>query len=241
MMGMDVIVFIFGASLLAAGFWGGGISIKDITIPKIGMMPRLLSVVAGMVFVAVGVGLNDVYTSDSRDESESTTPQDVADLSEPQPNPGSDGQSVSPPQASETYQTVAPESTDSTTADPDERFKAEVGSELRYYAESFGLTNYELTHEPYLGQLEDNTKEYVSLDLDASRNYTILAVCDSDCGDIDLNLYDENNNLIDSDTEYDDYPVVQVMPVWSGTFNLEVTIPNCAAQYCYYGVGVFGQ
>jgi hypothetical protein len=40
--------------------------------------------------------------------------------------------------------------------------------------------------------------------------------------DLDAYLYDENGNLIDSDTDLTDYCIVQVTPKWSGSFRLEI-------------------
>ncbi|MGA7935472.1 MAG: hypothetical protein WCA35_18115, partial [Kovacikia sp.] len=71
--------------------------------------------------------------------------------------------------------------------------------------------------------------------------YGLIGVCDRDCRDLDLRLYDENGNLVAADTSSDDTPFVSLTPRWSGQFYLRVDMANCRANYCYYGVGVFGR
>jgi hypothetical protein len=59
-------------------------------------------------------------------------------------------------------------------------------------------------------------------------NETIFGVCDDDCNDLDINLYDLTGTLISSDTLTDDLPVV-VAP-YEGTFNVEVIMTSCTHQ-----------
>jgi hypothetical protein len=82
-------------------------------------------------------------------------------------------------------------------------------------------------------------RERLTLHLDANRSYHVAAVCDEDCLDIDLHLYDDNGNLVDQDTADDDIPYVSVTPKWSATFTIRVSIPVCTAYRCTFGVGVF--
>ncbi len=101
--------------------------------------------------------------------------------------------------------------------------------------------NYRMTHEPQIGTLSDRGKHMITLNLRSGINYGLIGVCDSDCADVDLKLYDENYGLIDTDTRSNDTPVVTVTPYWTGRFYLEVDMESCQANYCYYGVGIFGR
>jgi hypothetical protein len=100
---------------------------------------------------------------------------------------------------------------------------------------------YTLTHEPSVGTLRDGSSDWITVDLRRGGDYSILAIGDRDCRDLDLAVYDENGNLIDSDIQMDDVPVVQISPRWTGTFRVKVTMANTTAAYSYYGVGVFGR
>jgi hypothetical protein len=73
------------------------------------------------------------------------------------------------------------------------------------------------------------------------KDYLIVSVCDQDCSDLDLTLFDENNNEIATDTSTDDAPVVEVSPRWSGKFRLNVTMYACGNAPCYYGISVMGK
>lgn len=97
------------------------------------------------------------------------------------------------------------------------------------------------THSRYSGQLRSNQNETITLDLNAGTSYMIVAQCDRDCSDIDLWLYDENGNLIDSDVLVDDTPIVNVTPIRNARFSLRVGMITCNVQPCYYGIGAYGQ
>ena len=100
---------------------------------------------------------------------------------------------------------------------------------------------YTLTHEPSVDALRDGRSDWITVNLRRGVDYSILAIGDQDCRDLDLAVYDENGNLIGSDIQPDDVPVVQILPRWTGTFRVRVTMANTTAAYSYYGVGVFGR
>jgi hypothetical protein len=54
--------------------------------------------------------------------------------------------------------------------------------------------------------------------------------------DLDMWLYDENGNLIDSDTGPDNIPVVQVTPRWNGKFFIKVVSARDAGLYLLSGI-----
>ena len=64
--------------------------------------------------------------------------------------------------------------------------------------------------------------------------YQIVGVCDNDCRDLDLKLYDENDNLIDKDFDSDDYPVVKVRPRRTAKFRAVAQMESCSANPCGY-------
>lgn len=104
-----------------------------------------------------------------------------------------------------------------------------------------GENGYDSTHGRYNGALDEDEQESFTLDLEAGTSYFIVAQCDIDCSDIDMWIYDENNNLVDEDVLVDDTPIVEVTPVRSARFKIKVGMIDCASEPCYYGVGVFGR
>lgn len=107
-------------------------------------------------------------------------------------------------------------------------------------AESLARSNgYNSSHDRYSGSLNQGQEKRVTLDLDPGTSYMIIAQCDGDCSDIDLWLYDENNNLIDEDVMTDDTPIVQVTPVRPARFTIRARMVTCNVEPCYYGIGVY--
>lgn len=118
---------------------------------------------------------------------------------------------------------------------------ATTRQELQRAGLVFTALGYELTHELIYGSLRDDEYDTYSLTLRAGREYKITAGCDGDCGDIDLVLYDENGNLVDSDREYDDNPIVGVTPSWTGSFQVKVIMADCRVNPCRFGIAVYGE
>ena len=100
---------------------------------------------------------------------------------------------------------------------------------------------YELTHNIEFANLRNGSYDDYYFTLERWNDYQIFSVCDGDCGDIDLRLYDENNNLVASDTKADDTPAVAISPKWTGRFRLRVTMYNCRYNPCKFGLAVFGK
>lgn len=115
----------------------------------------------------------------------------------------------------------------------------QVKEQLLGAAIAAGLLNYDLTHDPYIDNLFHRESEAVTLTLRKGYSYSIIGVCDEDCGDIDLFLYDENGNRIDSHDGSDSYPVVEVTPRWTANFTVKTHMYQCSASPCYYGLGIF--
>lgn len=91
----------------------------------------------------------------------------------------------------------------------------------------------------FTGSLDDNEDESVWIDLRRGNDYTIVGVCDNDCDDIDLYIYDDDGDEIDSDVSTDDVPVLTLSPRRSGEFRVRVRMYNCSTEPCYYAFGVY--
>ena len=122
-----------------------------------------------------------------------------------------------------------------------QQYTQQVRRQLDGAGRTLAREGFQSTHTYEIGNLNDDAQESFTLALDGDRPYAIVGACDNDCQDMDFWLYDENDNLIDSDTGTDDVPVVRVTPQWSGQFSIRVRMYACSANPCYYGIGVFGQ
>jgi len=119
-------------------------------------------------------------------------------------------------------------------------YSAQVRSQLNTAQSTLRREGFTRTHDYEIDSLNDDAEDSFTLTLTGNREYAIVGACDNDCSDIDFWLYDENDNLIDSDTSTDDIPMVRVTPRWTGTFRIRVKMYECSVEPCYYGIGVFG-
>lgn len=118
---------------------------------------------------------------------------------------------------------------------------ASIGQQLINAAIAAGSLSHVPTHDPYINTLLNGRSHLVTINLHSGVAYNLVSVCDEYCRDVDLKLYDGNYNLISSDTRPNDVSIISVVPYRSGQFYLEVDMADCNANYCYYGVGVFGR
>lgn len=96
------------------------------------------------------------------------------------------------------------------------------------YEEAYGGVNGNLRN----GQTVDWTyKAY------AGERYLNFAVCDEDCGDIDLYLYDQNGRLVAKDTDRDSIPFVAWTVSATQTLKVVVKMENCDYNPCEYRLG----
>jgi hypothetical protein len=75
-------------------------------------------------------------------------------------------------------------------------------------------------------------------DLKVGFYYVFIAACDSDCRDIDLALIDPDGNVVATDRDSDDTPVVAFVPAKAGRYRVRATIPDCGGIVgCYWALG----
>lgn len=122
-----------------------------------------------------------------------------------------------------------------------DRWTNQVRSQLLKAALAAGFTGYSLTHNPFIDDLGNGGDDDITLTLRGGVSYAIVGVCDNDCKDIDLRLYDDNGNLISSDVQRDDTPIVRVTPRWNASFTIRVIMAECSNAPCRYGIGAFGK
>ncbi|GEM_PF-5072668 len=118
-------------------------------------------------------------------------------------------------------------------------FAQQANLQLIEVAETLGIATQEMSQKPYVESLWQDESSYFPLQLKEGKNYAILGVCDKDCEDIDLKLYDHNGKIIDYDTSSDNTPLVTVKAEEAQELKIKVEMSTCAVAPCYYGIGVF--
>jgi hypothetical protein len=119
-----------------------------------------------------------------------------------------------------------------------ERWLSTVRNELDRYSGQL-LVGFGLQGSPLTGSIRSTSSEDVSINLQPGVEAAILGVCDEDCSDIDLKLYDDGGNEIASNYEKDDHPIVRVTPIRAGRFKVHIYMATCSHEPCFYGVGVY--
>ena len=71
-MTLETISFIVGGFLVIVGILGGGLEIKEIKIPKVGLSVRLIAIVFGLAFIGLGIKMG--MLTDDRDTPTETSP-----------------------------------------------------------------------------------------------------------------------------------------------------------------------
>jgi len=128
-----------------------------------------------------------------------------------------------------------------TAATPQDEWEKQVRAQLTAVGEHFATQGYTLTHRVWTGALADGATTTVQIPLQGGREYQIMGVCDTDCSDLDLRLYNPAGTEIDSDLLEDDAPIVSVESARAGTYTVRVLMAACSEEPCRYGIGVYGK
>jgi hypothetical protein len=73
----------------------------------------------------------------------------------------------------------------------------------------------------------------------AGKPYLVFGTCDGDCTVVDLALLGPGGDLIKSDTDSADFPVLDYTPTAAGTYTVRITMAKCAVAPCYAGARVY--
>lgn len=116
-----------------------------------------------------------------------------------------------------------------------------VNNQLKSFNDLLTGQGYTLVQDYKTGFLEDEELTRFPITLQGGVSYQIVGVCDDDCNDLDLTLYDPDGNPVATDIETDATPVLLFTPDETATCNIEVHMVGCTVPPCYYGVGVWAQ
>ena len=88
------------------------------------------------------------------------------------------------------------------------------------------------------GLLDASTAKDVPLSLPGGYEYALMGVCDNDCSDLDLAIYQGGTELA-VDTSQDDWPVVTITPSGGSSYTARVSMYQCATRNCGYQLTVW--
>ncbi|MDB4951951.1 MAG: hypothetical protein JWM27_4600 [Gemmatimonadetes bacterium] len=78
-----------------------------------------------------------------------------------------------------------------------------------------------------------------SVNLTAGRTYAVIGLCDADCHDLDLRLFDPDGVEANADVEPDDAPYVLVTPRRTGAYQVRAYMAECRSATCAFGIQLF--
>jgi len=69
--------------------------------------------------------------------------------------------------------------------------------------------------------------------------YRVFAVCDNNCSDVDMDLYDATGAYAGGDTTTTDKPYVEITPAVDGTAYARIWLASCESEPCTIGARVY--
>lgn len=94
---------------------------------------------------------------------------------------------------------------------------------------------------PFAGALAQQRARQININLRAGQEYSFSGTCDSNCGDIDLRLFDPNGQLVAEDTANNTAPMLRVRATTTGPYRVEVAMYKCEAAQCWYAFNVYSR
>jgi hypothetical protein len=119
--------------------------------------------------------------------------------------------------------------------------QAIILAQLRQAHAALGQQGFQIVDEPFSGGLQRGQTWNVPAQLNAGVDYRVVGVCDRDCADLDLIVFDEQGATVTQDTSTSSQPVVAIQPGYSGTFTIQVLMYNCSVEPCYYAIALYGR
>lgn len=116
-----------------------------------------------------------------------------------------------------------------------------IVAQLQQASANLAAQGYQQVGQPFSGGLQPNEAWNIPAQMQVGYEYQIVGVCDRDCTDLDMRLYDGNGGLIVEDTTTTSQPNVGVIPVTSGAFTIQVHMYACSVAPCYYAVALYAR
>jgi hypothetical protein len=127
-----------------------------------------------------------------------------------------------------------------TLAQDDDTYKSDVLARLSRSDRAKTLRDVRfanLTDGTKVGYIRLGRSQDAEFDLVQGYAYAFVGVCDRDCTDLDLALYDPDGRKVTEHTGIDDAPVVWFLAAQSGRYRVRATAPKCDAFIgCYWAL-----
>jgi hypothetical protein len=125
-----------------------------------------------------------------------------------------------------------------------DRWREQIKSQLDKQASTASGSGLSRTFDYVIDSIGADTaekKHSKSLYLYRGTLYLFAGVCDEDCTDLDIKIFDTSGKEIASDATVDSLPTVIVKPTATGNYTVEIKMYKCGKFPCWYGLGVFSK
>ena len=89
------------------------------------------------------------------------------------------------------------------------------------------------------GELAAGAETRLTVKVTGGTSFSIVGVCDLDCGNLDIRLFGIDGKEVAKDVEDDDFPIVNFDK--AGTYTVQLTMVACKSDPCAFGVTAFKQ
>jgi hypothetical protein len=120
-------------------------------------------------------------------------------------------------------------------------YTAQVRQQLDRLQSALQGRGYKETHDRKYGRINVSAVESYRVTLRQGWEYVFYGACDEDCSDLDIIIYDSNNNEVAKDNDNSDVPIVRIAPNRTGEYHIRVRMYRCSTNPCVYGVGTVGK
>lgn len=118
-------------------------------------------------------------------------------------------------------------------------YRQQLDQQLQKSRELFQQQGYSVAAGPFTGALPAGGKERFTLPVQSGVSYKLLGICDNDCTDVDLRVFNLNGQNIGEDVTDDDVPLVELQPTGTGTVQIEAQVVACSSEPCYHAIEVY--
>ncbi|HEX2208656.1 MAG TPA: hypothetical protein VHG93_13300 [Longimicrobium sp.] len=94
------------------------------------------------------------------------------------------------------------------------------------------------THHVWLSRLAHGAAGRTSMRVEGGMRYTLVAVCDADCNDVDLRVLD-GGRVLAQDVGAEGEATLQLSPARSGTLTVEAVMASCRHSPCRFAVAAY--
>jgi hypothetical protein len=154
--------------------------------------------------------------------------------------PGADTAAQVPPQTVAAAPT-APAPAPAPAQSGDQSPQAIILGQLQQAQAALAQQGFQMVGQPYSGGLQQGQTWDVPTQLYQGYDYRVLGVCDRDCADLDLVLFDANGQIVTQDTSTTSQPFIGVQPPYNGAFTVRVNMFNCSVAPCYYALALYAR